>query len=58
MVAYDAREEVSLTVLLLAKRTLPDTLLNGGNIASGELVEEIIIDKNGHIHASIPLLRS
>ncbi len=57
MQSYDLRENVSMTVPLLVKRSLPDVLLNGGTIASGEEVEAIRIDKHGHLHAADPTPR-
>ena len=52
MVAYDPRENVSMTVPLIAERTIPEVLRNGGSILPHQKVAAVLIDRNGHLHAS------
>ena len=53
MVSYDLRENVTMTVPLIAERTIPAVLRNGGSILPHQRVASVIIDRDGHLHADV-----
>lgn len=52
MRCYEPGENVSLTVPLVTRRTLPETLLNGSDIGKDDLVDAVKIDRHGHLESA------
>lgn len=50
MACYDLRENVSITVPLLAPRTIPAVLSDGGTIMPHQEVPAVVIDRDGLLH--------
>ncbi|WP_187430959.1 hypothetical protein ROLI_033490 [Roseobacter fucihabitans] len=52
MLCYEPDESVSMTVPLLTRRTLPETLLNGSTIGKDDAVDVVKINRHGHLEAA------